>query len=324
MENLALIPKAASAPPMRIIYQHNDQTSWFENIAVRPNGDLLVTRLDAPEIYAVDPESGDSSVLVSFLQDAQLRSVMGITELTPDIWAVGVGWYDHAQGGPRAGSWEIWRLDLTGSKPATTLTAKIPEAGMINGLTTWNETTALAVDSLYGKVFRIDIQSGTYSVALEDPATMAPPSDAPVQIGINGVRARDGYVYYTNTTLMSIYRIPVDEKLQAKGPAETLAVGIVPDDFCFDEENEGVLFITGNVSNVVSKVTLREGTQLPTRPETFAGGPMELDVAGATACAFGRGPQDKRPLYVVTCGGSGVPVKGEIVEPGKVVAINVN
>ena len=324
MDFIYLIPKATSPPPTRAVYQHSAKGSWFENIAVRSSGELLVTRIDAPEVWVINPQTGASSVLAAFDHDVKLRSAMGITELAPDIWAIGVGRYDHSDGGATDGSWEIWKLDLTGSRPLTSMLTRLPEAGMINGLTSWNENTVLAADSMHGKIFRIDAHSGAYSVALDDTATMAPPADAPVQIGINGIRVHNGYIYYTNTTLMSLFRIPVDEELRPRGPAQTQATGLVPDDFCFDSDDQNVLYVTGNVSNIVSKVKLSSDNPSLSAPETLVGDPLGLEMAGATACAFGRGPSDRRILYVVTCGGVAAPIKGETFEGAKVVAVDLS
>jgi hypothetical protein len=321
------IPKAATAPRMRTVYKHPDVGSWFENIAVRPSGGLLVTRIDTPELWAVDPDTGTASIVTSFAPGGS-RSLMGITEVKSDVWVVGVGIFDQQNGGAQDGSWKIWLVDLSkGDDEPAKLVAKIPEAGMINGLTTWDENSILAVDSKYGAIYHVNVVTGAYTAALRDPDTMAPPAGASIDIGINGVRVQGGFVYYSNTMQLTMYRVPIDGGKpipKATGPAEIIAKGIVPDDFCFDAVDKNVLYVTGNPSNVVSKITLNKNGSVPAKVVTLAGGVDSLETAGATACAVGRRNTDRKTLYVTTCGGLLMPVNNHVVESAKIVAIQVD
>jgi len=47
---LALIPPASAHRPIFTLPDPPLASSWFENLAVRPNGNILATRGDAPEI----------------------------------------------------------------------------------------------------------------------------------------------------------------------------------------------------------------------------------------------------------------------------------
>lgn len=62
--------------------------TWVENIAVRWNGHLLVTLLNRPEVWEVEPLSGHSELVYSF---PEATGTLGIAEIEHDIFAVNVG-----------------------------------------------------------------------------------------------------------------------------------------------------------------------------------------------------------------------------------------
>src|ERR1700723_2236117 len=70
--------------PTRDMYQFPNET-WVENLAVRQNGQILVTVLTAPELYLVDPFHTNSPVtLIHRIPEA--TSLLGIVELHQDIF----------------------------------------------------------------------------------------------------------------------------------------------------------------------------------------------------------------------------------------------
>lgn len=89
--------------------------SWFDSIAVRPNGQQLLTRLDTPELYVLDLASR-APLLVLVLRFPNVLALTGIAEIAPDVFAINAGNYTLAS---RAtpGSWAVWRVDLSGWNP---------------------------------------------------------------------------------------------------------------------------------------------------------------------------------------------------------------
>jgi hypothetical protein len=71
--------------PTHVIYEFPLGT-WIENIAVRANGRLLVTLLNVPDLYLIDPFHANNSVLVHSFPD--VLGLSGIAEVTPDIFTV--------------------------------------------------------------------------------------------------------------------------------------------------------------------------------------------------------------------------------------------
>jgi hypothetical protein len=60
--------------------------TWVENLAVRSNGQLLVTLASAPELYLVDPIGGKQPLLVH--QFPSVVGLTGIAEVEKDVFAV--------------------------------------------------------------------------------------------------------------------------------------------------------------------------------------------------------------------------------------------
>ncbi|EEU39388.1 uncharacterized protein NECHADRAFT_94325 [Fusarium vanettenii 77-13-4] len=278
---------------IKTLFQLSSQPTWFENICIRPNGTILATRLDVPEVWAIDPatSSGSSLFRIPLSKDVPSQALTGICALRPDVFAIGAGIYDMAGGtGAKAGSFSVWLADLTGQEPKVTKVTDIPEIAMINGMATWDENTALVTDCLKGKVYRLDVTSGTYNIALEDE-TMEIPAGAPFQVGINGLKVHRTteqiHVYYTTTTRYSVYRMPVTQELKPAGPVETLASGVVPDDLIVAQD--GTVYVCTNVTNTVARIPPGGGGVV-----TVAGEAKAMTLAGSTACVFGEGEKMAR------------------------------
>ncbi|KAJ4323097.1 hypothetical protein N0V84_004497 [Fusarium piperis] len=302
----------------KTLFQLPSKPTWFENISIRPNGTILATRLDVPEVWAVDPatSSGSLSFRIPLPKDLPSQALTGICALRPDVFAIGAGIYDMAGGtGAKAGSFSVWLADLTGQEPNVTKVADTPEIAMINGMATWDENTVLVTDCLNGKVYKLDVTSGAYEIALQDE-TMEIPPGAPFQVGINGLKVHRTteqiHVYYTTTTRYSVYRMPVTHELKPAGPVETLAAGVVPDDLVV--ARDGTVYLCTNVTNTVARISPDGGDVA-----TVAGEAKTMTLAGSTACVFGEG---ERVLYVATAGGNAMPVDGK-TEPAKVVEVRL-
>lgn len=102
-----------------------------------------------------------------------------------------------------------------GSPPRTV--AHIPEAGLLNGLVAIPATTAavLVADVQYGVVYRVDVSTVAYEVVLDAPETKAAGSNngsarLGSHLGVNGLKIRAGYLYWSNTSRVTIYRIRID------------------------------------------------------------------------------------------------------------------
>ncbi|KAJ2976866.1 hypothetical protein NQ176_g4693 [Zarea fungicola] len=299
------------APPVgpRTLYTFANGTQ-LENIAVRSNGNLLLTRINKPELYEFNPSdpSSGAKLLQTF---PGYVSLLGITELTPDVFAFITGNFTFPAGGV-AKSFSIWTVAIHDQDYKYAKVADILEATLLNGLATLNAGAVLASDSTNGVVYRVDIKSGNYEAVLDD-ASFKPPAGAPIAVGINGLRLHDEYAYYTNTFGQLFGRVRIDANGRACGTYEIIARNVLGDDFAIGSTAS---YIAGNFQNVVTKI--EPGGKV----SVFAGNISSTLVAGATSAQFGRTWRDKNVLYVVTNGGEIAPVNG-FSEGGKIVAFDV-
>ena len=303
-----------SHKPLKVstVYQFPEKGSWLENVATRSNGDLLVSRSDVSELWSINPTKGTAVRLYSF---PNTTASLGLAEIAPDIFAVVTTIFDHATVTPTPGTSRVWRVDLNQKPPAVRLIKAMPEAKLLNGATVFDRKAGiiLLADSQAGAIWRLNTRTGAYSKALSD-ATMAPlPGGVP--IGVNSVRVRGRYVYYTSSTKQLFCRVRVDARASAVGPFRIIAKtnSQFLDDFAFGRD--GTAYATTNTGNSVVRI------RLDGKVETLVGGLNDTAVAGSTGCEFSR--DDKDLLYVITDGALPAPVNGTFTEPGKVVAIRL-
>lgn len=306
-------------PQVRVetVFQFPDNGSWVDNIALRPDGSLLLTRLDVPEVWSVDTESGDATLAYSF---PNATSCFGISEIDDDVFAVVVGNFSTATYTPTAGSFSVHRLDFNvdtednervSSLAAVSHIASLPEAEALNGMATFTKESNLVLiaDSPKGAVWKVNIQTGDYAVALND-TSMQPAKGQALPLGINGLKLVDGYVYYSSTTRMEFCRVKVNEDATAAGDYEVIASGFLPDNI--DVALDGTAYIATDPQNSVVRVSPYGQISL------VAGGQLSTKMPGPTSC---RLTPDGKTLYVGTSGGQVAPVLGTFKEPGKVVKI---
>lgn len=296
-ETLLAARESTSTP----IYQFSNGTS-VENLAVRTNGNILITLLYEAEIHEINPTqsgSGNATKLVHSFDDS--TRVNGISELSPDVFAISA---NHDT---------VWIMDLNGGGDAqVSKVVTIPDASFLNGVATLDSAagTILVADSTAGVIWLVNTSTGEFSDGLQD-VTMAPPANSSsggLSLGANGVKYRDGYVYYTNTGRKLFCRVKIDPTTgNATGPYETIVEGFAGDDFALIDD---AAFVASGSSNAIEKIFFN-GTQ-----ELVAGGSGSTDVAGATSAMFGVTENDADVLYVTTSGGG--------VGGGKVVAIRIS
>ena len=275
--------QSASAGMVTQLHEFENGT-WIENIAIRPNGQILLSLFDRPEIYLLDAFTPGSKpeLLYKFANATRLT---GLAEYAPDKFAVLVG--------ARVNNKDVvstHTLDLSSplrGMKVNPVGGEIKGVDVLNGLTALSPDSLLASDSFGGQVFLINLKTGESKPVLHD-ATMMP--------GINGIRYRSPYLYFTNMVQGLFARIPIDPKTaESKGDAEVVATKIVGvDDFALATWTDREAYLVNFEQNLVLKVD-SEANLL-----TFATG-----IQAPTSAYFGRTEADSRILYVVTSGGNG-------------------
>ncbi|KAJ4381413.1 hypothetical protein N0V86_003764 [Didymella sp. IMI 355093] len=314
----------SSVPALSTVYQFPAGSgAWVENIAERPNGQLLITRMFTPELWLIDPSTGSAQLVYSF-PDA--NSVTGITPTgNADEFAVAVGNVDGATFTPEAGSWSTWKVRLHGSKATASLITKLPKAKFLNGMGFFHAGKSkglLITDSVVGGIWAVDLATGANSLALQDD-TMLAPAGATFAVGIDGFRIKGKSIYYTVFAGGVLRRIDVEfpsaadlaagtATLKQTAVEELANTGGAFDDL--DVAADGTVYVTTNPENTVVKVAATGG-----KPTLVAGNIGSLALAGASSALFSKVAANV--LYVTTSGGVAAPVNGTLSEAGKIMKI---
>lgn len=296
-------------------------SSWFENLAVRPNGQILATRGDAPEIWQVNPATGTGALLVSLAPSTGAFNLTGIAEVhlprrnhkhkNDDHRDVVETFIFGSSQIPAPlqvtpGSAKVWKLDIDhAGSPTVSLLAALPSAGFLNGITEWGDNGRVLIsDTEREAVYLMDATTGSWTTPLTNLT------------GINGIRTTgpksgSGYLYRADHMSLTLSRIPIDATTAtALGAAEILANNQLIDDFALRVDKRGgggKAYLATMFENSVVKVAFG--------PPPSAGLGVKSLVAGSlggtggfglsTVVVFGRGSHDKNTLYAAVGQGGG-------------------
>ncbi|KAF4459031.1 hypothetical protein FALBO_14221 [Fusarium albosuccineum] len=329
---VALSALALSEPLPSTTLAQLELGTFLENIAVRLNGDLLVTQLwPSAAIYTIrDPSDGHNS-LEELISIPSIQSIYGLTQVPPRRQGtetfIFVGGNSTTPGATIPGSFGAWAIDFEPSRDSIKvrkISAMSSQSKFLKGVTAIPGVSdaVLVADSALGLIGRLDLTTGIFDTsAFRYPSEMDPVKGARLPIGVNGIQIHDGYLYWTNSFQASIYRIAITP---AGFPAKRARPELVADlsegvnfldDFSFDVH--GNIYVATNLDNSVVFVDAKSGNW-----KTVVGGIGEMTVAGSTSVAFGRGRDDTEILYVSTSGAIANPVNGTEVEGAKVVAVD--
>ncbi|KAI9900303.1 hypothetical protein N3K66_004565 [Trichothecium roseum] len=335
----------ASSPP-RELFRIEEKGSFLENLVIRPgNGDVLVTRLDVPGIYSVTDPSSSSSFPFSSSSSSSSNSsappklltavpgvqhVLGITPVEildgRETYVVVGGDFDASvlPMVPVPGSSRAFALSFdaaTGEAALEHVSTLSPSSRLVNGAAAVPGVpgVVLVADSQAGTVGRLDVSAGTFDAEAFPPLQeMAPVAGASVGLGVNGVRVHRSHLYWTNTDLVSIYRLALTpEGLPRDGDdaAAELVVdlsgrAVALDDFDF---SGGDIIVTTNLDHQILRVAADTGAV-----ELVMGSPNETTVAGCTSLKVGGDGGDV--VYVAT---TQADVDGHVV-PARLLAFELD
>lgn len=274
----SLLPRQATTTQ---VYKF-PSTASIEGIGIRTNGQILITRMDAGEVWQYDPTTKAATKLVSI---SGVTATAGIVELAADVWYIVGGKYSG--GSNTAGSWGVFKLDLTGATPVLSTVKVVSESKLFNGLTKLDDDNLLIGDAQAGSVFKMTASTGAYSTVIKADPAMTPGSGIP--FGLDGIKYYNGSLYFTNISKNTFSKVTIDATGKA-GKVVSIYSGTPGDDLSFD--SAGNAYIATNLQNSVIKVDAAgKITKLAT-------------VSGSTCTAFGRTEATKNTLYVG--GGSAV------------------
>ncbi|RFU34789.1 hypothetical protein B7463_g1536, partial [Scytalidium lignicola] len=315
---LTVKPRQELPLPVETLTHFNVTPTWLENIDVRSNGEVLATNIGEGILYGLTPSSGQlPRVVHSFLESNGLNTLLGIVEFSPDVFAVVVG--NNSNLLPIADTFSLWRVDFHSNPTNVSKIADLTGAQLPNGLAviSENDELILVAESAFGEIWSVNVNTGVIATTVKVPE-MYPVGAGAVPLEVNGIKVRDGQLYWTNTLLESLYRVQIDSQGYQKNGSQVHTVvqaNYLIDDFTFDPL--GNIWLMGNGNNTLLVVPEGSSSVIP-----VAGNNFSTILAGCSASHFGRTANDFYVLYATTTGGVYYPVNGTITEPGKIAAID--
>jgi hypothetical protein len=199
--------------------------TFLENLAVGPDGSLLVTSYFDRAILMWDGTGAPETFATLDVHPvAVLTHADGII-----LTAHGLSF---AEGPAFTQSNAFVLMDRTGT---VTRTIPAPAALFLNGMVQIAPGTVLAADSLAGRIWQLDLASGTISDWLADLLLTTDPAATGQSPGANGLKIHDGWLYVSNSSRQALTRVALDGARPA-GTLEPFAATGPIDDFAFLED----------------------------------------------------------------------------------------
>ncbi|QKX57624.1 uncharacterized protein TRUGW13939_04742 [Talaromyces rugulosus] len=306
LQGLALVALTAGTAASQSIRQVFNFSSYvdIENSHLRPNGHLLLSTFDNGRLYTIDPSADNPQAeLVSAMPGA--TALCGITSIGDDKYAVVGG----IRGNYSYTNETIYTVDYSGGARNATIAiaAHVSNATMLNGMDSLPEKphVILLADSRQGAIYRVDTDSGVSTIVIQDEA-LAAPSNATLPIGVNGLKIRESFVYYTNSARNTFGRVPITVDGDQAGDVEVVAqlnggtAGYDWDDFVFDEA--GVAY-AAQPTNAIAEIKSNGQHSI------FVGGGNNTLIQGPTSITIAR---DGKTAYVTTHG-DGTNLSGQVL-----------
>ncbi|KAH6962748.1 hypothetical protein DER45DRAFT_609087 [Fusarium avenaceum] len=235
----------------------------FENLALRRNGDILITSVASPKLHLISSDRKYAPVVVA--EVPHYTGLLGIVEMQKDLFYVVASNLTGA-----TSSNAIWQVDLRkfvlsthGSivQPAlTTIIAELPLARQANGLsriTSHDDSHFLFSDSMEGTVSRFNIHTGKSQIVIKDP--IMKPTTSGIGVGVNGVHTLGEYLYFSSFDQGVFARVPISPIALATGPVEILARDITfGDDFALSPSGAYAYLATNGPEEVLEIDTHRK------------------------------------------------------------------
>lgn len=323
--SLALFAAGGAASPTpnptttREIF-HFANATFIENIALRPNGHLLLDTFDNGRMYTIDPSAPDAKPHVA-AQFPAVTSLTGIVEVAPDVFAVSGGIPSATN--PFAfelGTAKVFLINFRdcGAKhgqtkvPEVQKIAEMPDANILNGMTHLpaHPHIILTVDSVDGHIFRVDTSTGAVDVAIQDAKLAIGNGNATTPLGANGIKVHDGYLYFANSAQLFFGRVAITPEGNRAGDVEKIVsvldrATMAYDDFAITKD--GTAYVATHPS-YLSKIT-SDGKET-----IIVGADDQTILYGPTSVILSR---DGKKAYVTTGGAASDGVGttgGQLVE----------
>ncbi|VUC20319.1 unnamed protein product [Clonostachys rosea] len=278
-ENIEQHPKPQSNPDPTvksglqeiILIDELPRDTWPMATAIRPNGDVLLPRLNGPELYSTQhprihsnrSPSSEPRLIHSFSDATSVFNICRLKNARREEYAVLTAIVDLET--PEIYNTTVWRVVPSAEgaaeeiKPEVTKIADIPEAQFCIGMTSASERILLVADSGAGCIYRIDVETGMLSICHED-ASMRPATRRDA-LGIARIRILGDYLFYTNASRGTFCRLPIrwtgdGQDLWPAGACETVASGLANADGMVITRDGAAAYIDSYITGTLWKVEI--------------------------------------------------------------------
>ncbi|KAK3687804.1 hypothetical protein B0T22DRAFT_378492 [Podospora appendiculata] len=294
-------PTKSPAGTVTQLFEYPDST-FVENLHHHPNGqDILITTLASGNLSSVNVHAAKPSAKVI----ATLTGSTGLTGLSPlggdsGLFAVSGGVFlaETISFVPGSVNLYVVSIPADGHGAAKVLdTINFANTTMMNGMAALPRRphTILSADSIGGRILRVDTRTRKTSVAFADPALAVDPSISSVPLGVNGLKIRSDYLYFTNSAQGTFARVRIDDDGNKIGSVEIVARVPGPVSFAnlyddFDIDHRGNVY-AARQSDFLDRIT-PGGVR-----STFASGATVIRRPTSVLVA-----KDGKSVYVSTAG----------------------
>ena len=299
----AASPPTSPSSPRPQIRELLGNTTFIENLHVRPNGQLLLSSVSTNSLYTLNPKAAiPAPVIVANLPN--VTGLTGIATLDESAGLFAVSGGIHFSMGFVNGSCAVYVVSLPGNSKTGKVVDRISVDGILNGMVSLPAYPhiVLSADSVGGQIFRVNTRTRRVDVPISNPALLGGGGNPSLPIGVNGLKIFGSYVYFTNSGLGTFGRVKIDRKGNKIGKIEILARsaqdgGVVSrrnawDDFDFD--------ISGNAYVALHAYSFVKITP-KLKQSTFYGGVGEYTTLWEpTAAAVSK--KNPHLLYLATGG----------------------
>ncbi|KAL7928256.1 hypothetical protein V8C35DRAFT_333135 [Trichoderma chlorosporum] len=275
------VPKPQVVEPVRTAFQFPVNT-FFENLAVRSNREVLTSLLNQAQLFVIDPDPANGS-----------PQAISVHEFTDSLGLADVG----------PGSWNVWSVDMNGvsvqdsklsGSPNVILIANVASANFLNGITLLSqiEGTFLLSDANASDIYRLNTR-GNYEVIINSTLTNSIPKPPIPPAGVDGLHVHNHNnsktLYLVNAGQGFLARVAINKNGTPAGDIEIVARPLEApdtyDDFTLD--CDGNIYLVTGSGNGIERISI-DGAQT-----IIAGNVNSTAIAEPTSAAFGRGLNDK-------------------------------
>lgn len=197
-----------------------------EGSALLPSGEFLFSTEESGNIYLVDP-TATNPVAKSIGVLPGATNCLGIAKISDVKYGIIGHASDSAGNNINATLYTVDFTNSTTTNPAATvdIAAELPEAKFLNGAAPLpsDPTIVFLCDSELAAIWRVDTKNGSAEIVIENDLFAVPTNNTVgVPVGINGLKIRAGYAYFSNSAKALFGRAAISDDGVFSGDVELI------------------------------------------------------------------------------------------------------